>query len=125
MAKFPSHIIERAVDVGFSDEEINKAQKNMALEAFEEEIADREDERDEIELPDNIVEQDMTDRPEQASSILKEAVKPLLKVQGVDSTTLQRFEALCLLKGWGFGEKLTEILEGVLGDEGFRREDGE
>ena len=126
MAKFPLQIIDRAVGAGFSHEEINKAQRDLALEVFEEQITEREDrmmpDGEDTRLLDNIHEVDMTDRPAAPMPVLLK-VAPRSILGEVDSDTLKRFEALCLLKGWGFGEKLTEILENVLIDAGFARND--
>ncbi len=126
MAKFPLQIIDRAVGAGFSHEEINKAQRDLALEVFEEQITEREDKMmpdgEDAGLLDNIHEVDMTDRPAAPMPVLLK-VAPRSIMGELDPNTLQRFEALCLLKGWGFGEKLTQILEGLLTNEGFKRED--
>ncbi|NGX54385.1 MAG: hypothetical protein K1000chlam4_01111, partial [Chlamydiae bacterium] len=39
----------------------------------------------------------------------------------VDTATQQRFDALCLLKGWDSGEKIQEVMEDILGEAGFQR----
>lgn len=125
MPKFPSHIIEKAVEVGFSDKEINNAQKNMALDAFEEQIAEREggmlpDDIEGAELSGRIIETDMTGGDTLRVHHTPGVPEPILRE--VDPATLQRFEALCLLKGWEFGQKVGEVLESLLTEEGFARE---
>ena len=125
MAKFPLQIIDRAVGAGFSHEEVNKAQRDLALEVFEEQITEREDKMmpdgEDAGLLDNIHEVDMTPGKTKVPDAVR--VGPDLILGAVNTDTLMRFEALCLLKGWGSGKKLTEILENVLTDEGFKRED--
>ena len=121
MPKFPKDVIQRAYDVGFSDKELHEAERTIPLSAFKERLAAREKAienaaaYDEDELQDNIVETDMTGRPEP----IPRATTPAQFQGEVDTVTQQRFEALCLLKGWDSGEKMQEIMEGILGDAGF------
>ena len=121
MPKFPTDVVQRAHDVGFPDWEIHEAEQSMPLEAFSERVAAQEKAiedaalRGEDELQDNIVETDMTGRPEP----IPRATTPAQFQGEVDTVTQQRFEALCLLKGWDSGEKMQEIMEGILGDAGF------
>ncbi len=124
MSKVATEVIQKAYDVGFSDEEIREAETKTGTEWMEfiaevdvrEKAIAKATAVGEVELEDNLEEKG---KGEEATYIPPSPSKPFMGE--VDIAIQQRFDALCLLKGWDSGEKIQEVMEDILGEAGFSR----